>query len=118
PHHIKTETLSNWHTNQNSALSKLCACWAVEANVLKLAFSLTMTENHYKELHEALKSEHEILIQHAQNFATLVNTAISVKEIVHCTFKNMVPHMNRKAIELDLTQRYNTIQALQHLIDS
>lgn len=37
--------------------------------------------------------------------------------MVHRTFKNMVPHMNRKVIELDLTRRYNTIQALRHLID-
>ena len=57
------------------------------------------------------------LLQHARNFATLVNTAVGVKEMVHRTFKSMVPHMNRKVIELDLTRRYNTIQALRHLID-
>ena len=37
--------------------------------------------------------------------------------MVHRTFKGMVPHMNRKVIELDLTWRYNTIQALRHLVD-
>jgi hypothetical protein len=37
--------------------------------------------------------------------------------MVHRTFKNMVPHMNCKVIELDLTRRYNTIQALRHLVD-
>ena len=37
--------------------------------------------------------------------------------MVHRIFKGMVPHMNCKVIELDLTQRYNTIQALRHLID-
>lgn len=57
------------------------------------------------------------LPQHARNFATLINTAVGVKEMVHRTFKDMVPHMNRKVIELDLTRRYNTIQALRHLID-
>ena len=57
------------------------------------------------------------LSQHARNFATLVNTAVGVKEMVHRIFKGMVPHMNRKVIELDLTRRYNTIQALRHLID-
>ena len=57
------------------------------------------------------------LPQHARNFATLVNTAVGVKEMVHRIFKGMVPHMNRKIIELDLTRRYNTIQALRHLID-
>ena len=37
--------------------------------------------------------------------------------MVHRTFKIMVPHTNRKVIELDLTRRYNTAQALRHLID-
>lgn len=57
------------------------------------------------------------LSQHARNFATLVNTAVGVKEMVHRTFKNMVPHINRKIVELDLTRQYNTVQALRHLID-
>ncbi|UZO15716.1 uncharacterized protein OCT59_007132 [Rhizophagus irregularis] len=29
----------------------------------------------------------------------------------------MVPHINCKVVELDLTRRYNTVQALRHLID-
>ena len=37
--------------------------------------------------------------------------------MVHRIFKGMVPHMNRKVIELDLTRCYNTVQALRHLID-
>ena len=57
------------------------------------------------------------LLQYARNFATLVNTAVGVKEMVHRIFKGMVPHMNRKVVELDLTWRYNTVQALQHLVD-
>jgi len=44
------------------------------------------------------------LLQHARNFATLINSAVGVKEMVHRTFKNMVPHMNCKVIELDLTR--------------
>jgi hypothetical protein len=47
----------------------------------------------------------------------LVNTAVGVKEMVHRTFKGMVPHTNCKVIELDFTRRYNTVQALRHLID-
>jgi hypothetical protein len=57
------------------------------------------------------------LLQHARNFGTLVNTSVGVKEMVHRIFKGMVPHMNRKVVELDLTRRYNTIQALRHLVD-
>ncbi|KAF0540772.1 hypothetical protein F8M41_006247 [Gigaspora margarita] len=90
PHHIKTETLSNWHTNQNSALSKLCACWAVEANVLKLAFSLTMTENRYKELYKALKSEHEILIHNKWNNNKVKNAGLSKNlDIKHSFFQDL-----------------------------
>ena len=37
--------------------------------------------------------------------------------MVHRIFKGMVPHMNRKVIELDLTRKYNTIQAIRHLVD-
>ena len=57
------------------------------------------------------------LPQHARNFGTLVNTAVGVKEMVYRTFKNAVPHSNRKIIELDLIRRYNTTQALRHIID-
>ncbi|CAB4428340.1 unnamed protein product [Rhizophagus irregularis] len=142
PHHIKVDTLNNWRENlkirQNSmVVSKLVTCWAIEAKTLKLAFLTIMTESIYQELQNSLKEEREILIQlfpnnftnlpnlhvnvhllqHARNFATLVNTAVGVKEMVHRTFKERVPHTNRKVIELDLTRQYNTIQALRHLID-
>jgi hypothetical protein len=66
PHHIKSEALNNWKNlgiKQNSAISKLCICWAIEAKVLKLAFSITMTESIYQELQETLKRECEVLIQ-------------------------------------------------------
>jgi hypothetical protein len=57
------------------------------------------------------------LPDHARNYGTLVNTAVGVKEMVHRMFKGMVPHMNRKNIELDMARRYNTQQALHHVID-
>ena len=67
PCHIKTETLNNWLTTsgirQNSAVSKLCMCWAIEAKALKLAYSITMTESIYQELQEYLKREHDTFIQ-------------------------------------------------------
>lgn len=37
--------------------------------------------------------------------------------MVHRIFKGMVPHTNRKIVELDLTRRYNTIDALRLIID-
>lgn len=57
------------------------------------------------------------LPDHARNYGTLVNAAVGVKEMVHRVFKGMVPHLNRKNVELDLTRRYNTQQALRHLAD-
>ena len=67
PCHIKPEILNNWLENseirQNLAVSKLSTCWAIEAKVLKLAFSITMTDNIYQELQEKLKKERDILIQ-------------------------------------------------------
>ena len=65
--HIKVEALKKWSENsgirQNSAASKLCNCWAIEAKALKLAFSITMTKHTYQELQETLKKERDILIQ-------------------------------------------------------
>ena len=37
--------------------------------------------------------------------------------MVHCIFKNIVPHTNRKNIELDLLKRYTTLQSIWHLTD-
>jgi len=42
---------------------------------------------------------------------------VGVKEMVHRIFKGMVGHTNRKNLEMDLMRRYNTIQALRHLVD-
>jgi len=51
---------------------------------------------------------------HAQNYGTLVNTAVAVKEMVHRIFKGMVPHTNLKQI---LRRQYNTLQAFRYLVD-
>src|ERR1043165_1147810 len=67
PHHIKSDALNNWSVNlgikQNSVISKLCICWAIEAKALKLAFSNTMSENIYQEFQESLNRERDVLIQ-------------------------------------------------------
>jgi len=57
------------------------------------------------------------LPQHAKNFATLANTSVGVKEMVHRIFKGVVGHTNHKNIEMDLVKRYNTVQSLRHLVD-
>ncbi|CAG8817453.1 21769_t:CDS:2, partial [Racocetra persica] len=111
--------------------------WAIEARSLKLAFITPMTNTIYQELQKSLTKECDLLIelfpesftnlpnlhvnvyllQHAQNFATLTNVAVGVKEIVHSIFKRMVSHTNCKIIELELTWLYNTIQALRLIFD-
>lgn len=57
------------------------------------------------------------LVQHARNYATLLNTGVGTKEMVHRIFKNIVPRTNRKNIDLDLLKRYTTLFAIRHLID-
>ena len=37
--------------------------------------------------------------------------------MVHRIFKNIVPHTNRKNIELDLLKHYTTLQSIRHLAD-
>jgi hypothetical protein len=37
--------------------------------------------------------------------------------MVHRIFKNVVPHTNRKNIELDLLKRYTTLQSIRYLTD-
>src|SRR2546421_12641031 len=54
---------------------------------------------------------------HAHTYATLRNTQVGIKEMVHRIFKSMVPKTNRKVIKLDLLKRYNTIFAIRHLVD-
>jgi len=37
--------------------------------------------------------------------------------MVHRIFKNMVPHINCKNVELDLLKRYTTLQSIRYLAD-
>ncbi|PKC56241.1 hypothetical protein RhiirA1_402281 [Rhizophagus irregularis] len=111
--------------------------WVAVAKVSCLSFSFTFTEQTYKELKDALRIEHDILlkvfpddftnlpnlhinqhhVQNARNFGTLVNISVEIKEIMHRIFKGSVSNMNMKNIELDFIRRYNTLQTIRHLID-
>lgn len=57
------------------------------------------------------------LVQHARNYATLLNTSVGTKEMVHRLFKNIVPRINKKNVDLDLLKRYTTLFAVRHLFD-
>jgi hypothetical protein len=49
---------------------------------------------------------------HAKTFGTLTNTQVSIKEMVHQIFKEIVPKTNCKNIDLDLLKQYNTLFAI------
>jgi len=57
------------------------------------------------------------LLRHARTFGTLTNIEVGVKEMFHKIFKNLVPHTNRKNVDLDLLKRYTTLQSIRHLAD-
>ncbi|RGB40924.1 hypothetical protein C1646_752679 [Rhizophagus diaphanus] len=112
----ENEFLKHWRIIEKSSHWSRMPNPTIEAKVLKLAFSVTMTENNYQKLQEMLKKEREILIyvfpeiftnlpnlhvnvhllQHVRNFATLTNIAVGIKKMVHYIFK---------------------VQVLRHLID-
>ncbi|CAB4416814.1 unnamed protein product [Rhizophagus irregularis] len=54
---------------------------------------------------------------HARTYGTLINTQVSIKEMVHRIFKAMVPQTNCKNVELDLLKRYTTLLAIRYLVD-
>ncbi|CAG8790575.1 36871_t:CDS:2, partial [Racocetra persica] len=106
PLHLKAEIIEHLKnvyklTCNDYTIIKLIELWVVEAKLLKLAFSTTMTNDTYKKLRGLFKKEqigflkifpdifenlpnvhiNIYLPQHACTFATLVNTSVGVKEI-------------------------------------
>ncbi|CAG8855975.1 15939_t:CDS:2, partial [Gigaspora margarita] len=57
------------------------------------------------------------LVDSARQYATCINTAVGIKEMVHRIFKAIVPHTNKRNLELTLLQQINTLQTLRHLVD-
>lgn len=57
------------------------------------------------------------LLMHAKTYATLINTQVGIKEMVHRIFKGIVIKTNRKNIDLDLLKNYTTLFAIRHLVD-
>ena len=54
---------------------------------------------------------------HAKNYATLLNTSVGTKEMVHRIFKSIVPRTNLKNVSLDLLKHYTILFAIRHLLD-
>ncbi|CAB4437475.1 unnamed protein product [Rhizophagus irregularis] len=80
--------------------------WAVQ--VAKIFPNIAQLPNFHIQRH---------FIMHAKNFATLVNIAVPTKEMVHRLYKAIIPHSNKKNIELDFVRRDNCLQTLRFLLD-
>lgn len=57
------------------------------------------------------------LVDHARNYGTCVNMAVGTKEMVHRIFKDIVPHTNKRDLELALLRQINTLQTLRYLVN-
>ena len=56
-------------------------------------------------------------MQHAKNYATLLNTSVGTKKMVYWLFKNIISQTNLKNVRLDLLKHYTTLFAIRHLLD-
>ena len=54
----------------------------------------------------------------AANFGTLQNVSVLLKEMIYGVYKRMIPHTNKKNVEIDLMKRDNTLQALRYILDN
>ncbi|RGB28985.1 hypothetical protein C1646_796184 [Rhizophagus diaphanus] len=137
PHDIYHAIAENLSVNSGLVINRLIQCWAIVAKCARFCFNLSFNDESYETLNSLLKQEITLLTKmfpqnfthlpnlhinahlqcHAKTFATLVNSAVGIKEMVHRTFKGAVPHTNGKMIERDLIKRYNTLQALRNIID-
>ncbi|GBC01031.1 hypothetical protein RclHR1_04040001, partial [Rhizophagus clarus] len=120
----------------DSAINLWLKCWILVAKTMSMAFMHSFTEEDYIKLSECLDKERSLLsqafkdfenllnlhanlhlAQHAKNYATLLNTGVGTKEMVHKIFKNIMPQTNRKNVDLDLLKRYTTLFAVRYLFD-
>ncbi|CAG8774458.1 5405_t:CDS:2 [Gigaspora margarita] len=99
-HTLLDATFNAFNLNgEKISVSKLCTCWAVEAKVLKLAFSLSITENSYQKLQKLLENEYEMLLEAVQH-----NTGIMASYFgwVDPQFNTRSNAMNKLAIDPNL----------------
>ncbi|RIB30524.1 hypothetical protein C2G38_2152485 [Gigaspora rosea] len=110
----------------------------IAGKAAKEVFSLTIQRsNGYSCLQTILNNEHNALINlfpnsfqnlpnlhishhlvdSARQYATCINTAVGIKEMVYRIFKAIVPHTNKRNLELTLLQQINTLQTLRHFVD-
>ncbi|RGB26577.1 hypothetical protein C1646_770273 [Rhizophagus diaphanus] len=114
PTHFKKLELALFQRQTRVSRSDLAVnlwvkCWVLMARTMTIAFKHSFTEEDYIQLHECLDSERKLfsqafedfenlpnlhvnyhLLLHARNYATLLNTGVGTKEMVHRIFKNIV----------------------------
>ncbi|PKY56360.1 hypothetical protein RhiirA4_476609, partial [Rhizophagus irregularis] len=141
PSHLKSNELETIQQRTNAQRrdyvpKTIIKCWVVVAKTMKIVFERDYTKEKYDDLKQCLEIEVALLTKvfeefvnlpnlhinfhlclHAHTYATLRNTQVGIKEMVHKIFKSMVPKTNRKVIEKDLLKRYSTIFAIRHLTD-
>ncbi|GBB88586.1 hypothetical protein RclHR1_15120004 [Rhizophagus clarus] len=103
---------------------------------MRMVFESKFTLDLYDELQKCLREEMIILPKvfsefanlpnlhinvhlsmHARTYGTLINTQVSIKEMVHQIFKAIVSQINCKNVELDLLKWYTIFLAICHLVD-
>ncbi|PKB98811.1 hypothetical protein RhiirA5_430767 [Rhizophagus irregularis] len=123
-------------TQNDFAVKLWLKCWIMVAKTTAIVFKDSFTEDEYGELRDCLHNERMLLSQafknfenlpnlhanfhlllHAKNYATLLNTSVGTKEMVHRIFKGIVPRTNLKNVGLDLLKHYTTLFAIRHLLD-
>ncbi|CAG8784842.1 19282_t:CDS:2, partial [Racocetra persica] len=135
--HIKESTLTNlWSTikckHQDQVIGEIIKCWVSLSFSVKQSFAITFPKDYLEMLSGVLKKEHDNLIKvflesffclpnlhvnvhliaNTKNYGTLINTACGVKEAMHGLFKALVPHTNKKNIDLDLLRRRSLLRPL------
>ncbi|GBC28437.2 hypothetical protein GLOIN_2v1480079 [Rhizophagus irregularis DAOM 181602=DAOM 197198] len=117
-------------------IDQFLSLWASFSKMASLIFCKEFSEDNYNDLQQniihwsekvgkffpritQLPNFHILchFTMHARNFATLVNVAVPTKEMMHRLFKAMIPHSNKKNIEMDFVQRDNCLQTLRFLLD-
>ncbi|GBC46181.2 hypothetical protein GLOIN_2v1792200 [Rhizophagus irregularis DAOM 181602=DAOM 197198] len=117
-------------------IDQFLSLWASFSKMASLIFCKEFSEDNYNDLQQniihwsekvgkffpritQLPNFHILchFTMHARNFATLVNVAVPTKEMMHRLFKAMIPHSNKKNIEMDFVQCDNCLQTLRFLLD-
>ncbi|CAG8790360.1 35561_t:CDS:2, partial [Racocetra persica] len=101
-------------SHRSEVLSYIIHTWVLSAKAAKEAFSLTI----HGLMNILTYKLFWIMIDYARQYTTCINTAVGTKEIVHRIFKAIVPHTNKRNLELNLLQQINTLQTLRHLVDN